>query len=146
MIPLDRNDPSYNAWRQLRDFSKDPKREPGLINVQKYNFGMAWFGIPTFFHQPVALTPADLLAGNVEVAIMGGYTDMGGGMRGAARGPQAFRTSEVYGGWGIVNLPNMQVLIDPFQELTIADYGDAPIDIMSTERSVHAIRLIGSRI
>ena len=35
IIPLDTGDPSYNAWRQLRDLSKDPKREPGVINVQK---------------------------------------------------------------------------------------------------------------
>lgn len=140
VIPLDTEDPSYNLWQTLRDFSKDPKREPGPINVQKYDMGMAWFGIPTFFHQPVALTPEDLKAGKVEVAIMGAYTDMGSGMRGAALGPNAFRNSEVYGGWGIVGTPNMHVLVDPLKELTVVDYGDAPIDLMSTERSMHAIR------
>jgi agmatinase len=46
VIPLDTGDPTYNAWKQLRDFSKDPKREPGPINVQKYDFGFSWFGIP----------------------------------------------------------------------------------------------------
>ena len=35
VIPLDTKDPSYNAWKTLRDFSKDPKREPGPINIQK---------------------------------------------------------------------------------------------------------------
>lgn len=140
VIPLDTKDPSYNLWQTLRDFSKDPKREPGPINVQKYPMGMSWFGIPTFFHQPIALTPEDLKAGKVEVAIMGGYTDMGSGMRGAAHGPNAFRNSEVYGGWGIIKTPNMHVMVDPFKELTVVDYGDAPIDPMSTERSIHAIR------
>ncbi len=140
VIPLDTKDPTYNIWNTLRDFSKDPKREPGPINIQKYNMGFSWMGIPTFFHLPVALTPEDLKAGKVEVAIMGGYTDMGVGMRGAAHGPNAFRNSEVYGGWGIVNLPNMHVMVDPLKVLTAVDYGDAPIDIMSTERSVHAIR------
>jgi agmatinase len=140
VIPLHTKDPSYNAWQKLRDFSKDPKREPGPINLQKYDFGWSWFGIPTFFHLPVALTTEDLKAGKVEVAIIGAYTDMGGGMRGAAHGPNAFRNSEVYGGWGIVSLPNMHVMIDPFQELTVVDFGDAPIDMMSTERSIHAIR------
>ncbi len=76
----------------------------------------------------------------VEIAIMGAYTDMGGGMRGANFGPNAFRNSEVYGGWGIADTPNMHVLVDPFKELVAADFGDAPIDLMSTERSVHAIR------
>jgi len=112
VIPLDTKDPSYNLWQTLRDFSKDPKREPGPINVQKYPMGMSWFGIPTFFHQPIALTPEDLKAGKVEVAIMGGYTDMGSGMRGAAHGPNAFRNSEVYGGWGIIKTPNMHVMVD----------------------------------
>lgn len=140
VIPLDTKDPSYNLWQTLRDFSKDPKREPGPINVQKYPMGMSWFGIPTFFHQPIALTPEDLKAGKVEVAIMGGYTDMGSGMRGAAHGPNAFRNSEVYGGWGIIKTPNMHVMVDPLKELTVVDYGDAPIDPMSTERSIHAIR------
>ena len=140
VIPLDTEDPTYNVWRTLRDFSKDPKREPGPINVQKYEMGMSWFGIQTFFHLPVALTPEDLKAGKVEVAIMGAYTDMGGGMRGAAHGPKAFRSSEVYGGWGIVGTPNMHVMLDPLKELVCVDYGDAPIDIMSTERSIHAIR------
>jgi hypothetical protein len=140
VIPLDTKDPSFNAWQQLRDFSKDPKREPGPINVQKYEFGWSWFGIPTFFHLPVALTPEDLKAGKVEVAIMGAYTDMSSGMRGAQHGPNAFRNSEVYGGWGVVELPNMHVMIDPFKKLTMVDYGDAPIDMMSKERSIHAIR------
>jgi agmatinase len=39
VIPLDESDPTYNAWRQLRDLSQDPKREPGIINIQKYDFG-----------------------------------------------------------------------------------------------------------
>jgi agmatinase len=140
VIPLDTGDPSYNAWQTIRDFGQDPKREPGPINIQKYDFGYSWFGIPTFFHLPVALTTEDLKAGNVDVAIMGAYTDMGGGMRGAAHGPNAVRNSEVYGGWGIVKTPQMHVMVDPFKELTCVDYGDAPIDIMSTERSIHAVR------
>lgn len=101
---MDTKDPTYNAWQTLRDFSKDRKREPGPINIQKYDWGMSWFGIPTFFHLPIALTPEDLRAGKVEVAIMGGYTDMGGGMRGAAHGSNAFRNSEVYGGWGVFDI------------------------------------------
>ncbi|NKB88506.1 MAG: arginase [Acidobacteria bacterium] len=139
-IPLDVEDPSYNLWRTLRDFSQDD-REPGLINVQKYDLGMAWAGIPTFFRKPIALTPADLKAGKVEVAVMGGYLDMGSGMRGAALGPNAFRNSDVYGGWGpLADAPNMHTMVDPMKDLVIADFGDAPIDIMSTERSLGAIR------
>ena len=41
VIPLDTSDPSCNVWRTLRDLSKDPKREPGIINLQKYAFGFS---------------------------------------------------------------------------------------------------------
>jgi agmatinase len=139
VIPLDTGDPSYNAWRQIRDFSKDPKREPGIINVQKYDMGMSYNAIPTFFNLPVALTPEDLKASKVDVAIMGAVTDMGTGMRGAAHGPNAVRNSQVYGGFG-VRQPHMHTMVDPLTDMVVADFGNAPIDIMSTERSVHAIR------
>ena len=139
IIPLDTGDPSYNAWRQLRDLSKDPKREAGVINVQKYDFGMSFNAMPTFFNLPIAMSPADLKASKVEVAVMGAVTDMGTGMRGAAHGPNAVRNSQVYGGYG-VRQPHLHTMVDPLQDLVVADFGNAPIDIMSTERSVHAIR------
>jgi agmatinase len=139
VIPLDTKDPSYNLWQVLRDFSKDPKREPGPINIQKYDMGMSFNAMPTFFNLPIALTPEDLLAGKVDVAIIGATTDMGTGMRGAAHGPNAVRNSQVYGGYG-ARQPHLHTMIDPLQDMVSVDYGNAPIDIMSTERSVHAIR------
>ncbi|MGI9318203.1 MAG: agmatinase family protein [bacterium] len=139
VIPLDTNDPSYNLWRQLRDFSNDPKREPGIINLKQYNFGMSYNHIPTFLGTSVALTPDDLRASSVEVAILGAVPDMGTGMRGTAHGPNAIRNSQVYGGYG-ARQPHMHTMTDPLEELVVADYGNAPIDIMSMERSVHAIR------
>jgi agmatinase len=139
VIPLDTGDPSYNLWRQLRDLSEDPAREPGIINIQKYNFALSYNAMPTFFHLPVAMSPADLEASQVDVAIMGAVPDMGTGMRGAAHGPNAVRNSNVYGGYG-TRQPHMHTMVDPLEELVVADFGNAPIDIMSTERSVHAIR------
>lgn len=139
VIPLDQNDPSYNAWRTLRDFSKDPKREPGPINIQKYDLGMSFNAMPTFFNLPIALTPEDLKAGKVDVAIIGAVPDMGTGMRGAAHGPNAVRNSQVYGGYG-ARQPHLHTMVDPLQDMISVDYGNAPIDIMSMERSVHAIR------
>ncbi len=139
VIPLDTNDPSYNLWQVLRDVSKDPKREPGPINIQKYDMGMSFNAMPTFFNLPIALTPDDLRAGKVDVAIIGAVTDMGTGMRGAAHGPNAVRNSQVYGGYG-ARQPHLHTMVDPLQDMVSVDYGNAPIDIMSTERSVHAIR------
>ena len=139
VIPLDTNDPSYNIWRQLRDLSEDPEREPGIINIQKYQFGMSYTAMPTFFFTPVAMSPADLKASQVDIAVMGAFTDMGSGMRGAAHGPNAVRNSNVYGGYG-TRQPHMHTMVDPLQELVVADFGNAPNDIMSTERSMQPIR------
>jgi arginase len=139
VIPLDTDDPTYNLWQTPRDDLSEG-REAGPINIQRYAGGAGWQGIPTFFKLPVALTPADLTAGDVDVAIIGAHTDMGGGYRGAAWGPLAMRASPSTVAWGEYSMDHMLTLVDPFKELTIVDYGDAPNDMMSTERSMHAIR------
>lgn len=139
VIPLDKGDPSYDAWRKLRDLSGDPKREPGIMNIQKYDYGMSYNAMPTFFNTPIAMTPEDLQVSKVDIAILGAVTDMGVGVRGAAHGPNAVRNSQVYGGYG-ARQPHMHTMVDPLQDLVVADFGNAPIDVMSTERSVHAIR------
>lgn len=87
VIPLNKDDPTFDMWKKKReDLSKG--REPGPINIQRYPGGMAFQGIPTFFKLPVALTPQDLSAGNVDVAIISAHTDMGMGVRGAITGPK----------------------------------------------------------
>jgi hypothetical protein len=78
VIPLDTKDPAYNVWQTTRD-DLMKGREPGPINIQRFPGGPGWAGIPTFFKLPIALTPEDLKAGDVDVAIIGAYTDMGGG-------------------------------------------------------------------
>ena len=139
-IPLDTSDPSFNLWKELRDTSKDPKREPGPINVQRLALTPAWSGIPTFFKLPIALNPQDLEAGNVDVAIMGAPLDMSFGMRGAAFGPKTLRASDRYLPGGAGTMPHMHTLVNPFEVLTIVDYGDAPVDPLSAERSMGPIR------
>jgi len=71
---------------------------------------------------------------------VGAYTDMGGGGRGAAWGPMAFRASPSTVGWGAFAMDHMLTLVNPFEELVMVDYGDAPVDMLSTERSMPAIR------
>ena len=140
VIPLDKEDPTYNLWKKRRS-DLEEGREPGPINIQRYPGGITPQGIPSFFRLPVALTANDLRAGQVEVAIVGAYIDMGLGSRGAVFGPQAFRAPPAdYGTWGAFSMPHMPTLINPFEELTMVDYGDAPVDPLSTERSVHAVR------
>lgn len=138
VIPLDTKDPSYNAWQTPRD-DLQQGRDPGSINPNRFPFGMAYTAMPTFFSQPLALTPADLSAADVDVAVIGAFTDMGSGMRGAAAGPNAFRNSQVYGGYGM-SQPHMMTMVDPMEALKVVDYGNAPNDMMSTERTMHAVR------
>lgn len=84
-IPLDAKDPTFNDWKMRRSPAFDTPRQPGPINVQRYVSSGPKQGIPTFFNLPVALTPADLVAGEVDVAIMGAGLDMGSGARGQDR-------------------------------------------------------------
>jgi len=136
-IPLDPRDPTLNLMNLFRDPDNNPKREPGPINIQKAVGGFIYQGIPTFFRLPVALGPEDLKAGKVEVAFMGASQDLSTGQRGTAYGPQAVRTGEVVGGWGeLMPLSHPQAGdVDFTKVLTCVDYGDAPIDILSGERS-----------
>ena len=140
IIKLNADDPTYDLWKKLRDDLSEG-REPGPINVQRYVGGMPWVGIPTFFHLPVALTPEDLKAGNVEVAIFG--AELIGDMRARSYGPQEMRNphrSEVYHNWGAFTMPELDSGLAALQELTIVDYGDAPTEPMSIERSIPEIR------
>jgi agmatinase len=122
VIVLDPNDPNLEVWRD-RDTSKDPKRDPGPISPH---------GALSFFGLPIAVTPADLKAGQVQVAILGAPIDMGVGYRGAGEGPRAFRAER--NGMG-----NMQTMVSWRETLKAVDYGDAVVDQFSIERSVPSV-------
>lgn len=135
-IRLNPDDPTFDPWSALRDTSGDPEREPGPFYP-----GRLWHsGVQTFFKLPVALTPSDLKAGKVEVAILGAPVDMGIGMRGAGNGPKSLRESlgVMPGG----DLAHIHVGVAWKQELVAVDYGDAPIDPWSVERSMPPVRTL----
>lgn len=140
VVPLDTEDPTYNAWRTpLPSYEGEKEgRTPGLVDPARF-YGQGYAQLPTFLHQPLAFTPEDLAAAEVDVAIMGAFTDMGSGARGASRGPNAVRNSSIYLGYG-ARQPHMHVMVDPLQDMTVVDYGNAPNDMMSTERTIHAVR------
>ena len=123
VIRLDPNDPNLEVWRD-RDISNDPPREPGPINVGS---------VLSFFGLPIARTVEDLVAGEVEVAFMGAPVDMGVGFRGAGEGPTAFRAMRR-------SVGSMETMVRWRNELTAVDYGNAPIDNLSVERSMPPIR------
>nr|MDJ0818214.1 arginase family protein [Desulfobacterales bacterium] len=64
-------DEGYDIPFVRRDRSKDPKREPGPINMQRYEYLLRKTEFPTYLGLPVAFTPEDLKAGKVDVAIVG---------------------------------------------------------------------------
>jgi agmatinase len=140
-IPLDPRDPTRDVTALYRDCRDNPKREPGPINIQKTLGGLAYQGIPTFFRAPVALCPEDLKADSVDIAIMGASVDLSIGQRGTAWGPQAVRTGETQNPWGeLVALAHPAVGdIDFMRVLKVVDYGDAPIDVLSPERSILSV-------
>ncbi|MFF5208317.1 arginase family protein [Streptosporangium sp. NPDC000396] len=128
------------GWQARVDPSAFPHRKPGLINVQRYQFVPAHSGIATFLGLPLCLTPEDLWAGGVEVAVVGAPVDMGIGRRGAAFGSRAIRANE----WVVARTPAMlmdsDTRINPFNELIVVDYGDAAVDAMNVEDSMEPIR------
>lgn len=139
-IPLNTEADGFNYWKTRRPAAFDTPRADGPVNVNRYLHAGPKLGIPTFFNLPVALTPQDLVAGEVDVAIVGAGLDMGTGFRGAAYGPRALRTGTVYGGSGMNDPQHMHTMVSPFNELVMVDYGDIAIDQLSTERSLEHIR------
>ena len=136
---LNPDDPTTDAWREtLPDLQAG--REPGLINLARYPFALSSHGIATFLQRPVALTPADLRAAEVEVAMVGAGLDFSGGMRGAAFGPRALRANDMYLPNVAAGLPHTHVMVDALDELVICDYGDAAVDFESVHRSIEPVR------
>ncbi|MEL7312528.1 MAG: agmatinase family protein [Pseudomonadota bacterium] len=132
-IPLNTEAPDFNGWKTMMPKSLTRDREPGPIYLSRY-ISNRRSGVRTFAGAPLAIYPEDLIAGNVEVAIVGAPLDMGSYYRGQRFGPQAMRNE--YGAGG----PDMNTMINPSKELSIVDYGDIAIDNMSTEISVHHVR------
>ena len=133
------DDPTKDVWRIAReDLQGD--RPPGLIHLNRYPFSMAPAGIATFLQRPVALTPADLRAAEVDVALVGAGVDMSAGMRGTGFGPRALRSHDMYLPSMAIGLTHQHTRVDAFEELVVADYGDAPVDPESSYRSIEPIR------
>lgn len=143
-IPLNPDDVSIDTWQQVREDLKD--RTPGLVDVQRYPGHYTWLGIPTFFRLPIALTPADLEAGQVDVAIMG--AESASDPRARSWGPAEMRNPRNMQvmGWGSFLTGSMHTLLNPFETMTVVDYGDAPNEPFSLERTLAAVRTYVSDI
>jgi agmatinase len=85
----------------------------------------SYAGGATFSKIPLVLDPAELVG--ADVAILGAPVDETVSNRPGARfGPRAIRLSDPSGG-SPPPRPNMDVGVDPFEVLTVVDYGDAEV-------------------
>ena len=107
------------------------KREPGPFSVHRYLEPKS--GIPTFGGAKVAVWPEDLVAGNVDVAIMGVPSDMSSGQRDAAWAPDEMRALNT------IATPDVQSLVKPLEVLSVVDYGNLHVDAMSLERTINHV-------
>ena len=107
---------------------REMEREPGPFGVHRYLYPKS--GVPTFGGAKVAIWPEDLIAGNVDVAIMGVPSDMSSGQRDAAWAPDEMRAMNTIG------TPDVQSLVKPMETLTVVDYGNVYVDRLSVERTI----------
>ena len=134
-IPLNTESARFNAWRLLRPRSMDPEREAGPVALGRYD-GRG--GPPTFGGFPLALTKEDLIAGEVDVAILGAPLNMGSGWRDS--GERATVELRLRGRY--LGVADQYVLLDASKVLKVVDYGDVAVDNESTERSMQHVREI----
>lgn len=128
-------------WNAERDRSHDPQREPGALNLNRYENERPQQGlVHTFLRLPYCLTLDDLRASGAEVAICGVPFEMAISRGGMSWGPMAIRQSD-YLPSPPLERPHLSVRVDPLQTLTVVDYGDAavtPYDINATHGSIRA--------
>ena len=134
-IPFNTESPDFNAWRLLRPRSMDPEREAGPVALGRYGEGG---GPPTFGGFPLALSKEDLVAGEVDVAILGAPLNMGSGWRDS--GERATVDLRLHG--QAMGGDDQYVQINASEVMTVVDYGDVAVDNDSTERSMRHVREI----
>ncbi len=110
---------------------RDMERDSGPFSVHRYLNPNS--GVPTFGGAKVAIWPEDLVAGDVDVAIVGIPSDMSSGRRDAAWAPDEMRALNT------IARPDGKSLLRPLEVLSVVDYGNFRVDHMSTERSVDHI-------
>lgn len=117
-----------------------PPRTPGPVQVNRPRGERGWAGIQTFMKLPVCLTPEDLTAGEMDVAVLGVPWDgTVVGRAGTQLGPMAIRSADYIGGYGL-SLPHLDVRVDPLEHLRACDYGDAEVLVGNTLGTFDLVR------
>lgn len=127
-IPLNLTTQGFNQFIVTPKPLRKIQRDDGPFSTSRYMFPRT--GVSTFAGAKVAIYPEDLIAGNVDVAIIGIPSDMSSGRRNAEYGPRYMRAMNT------IATRDVQSLLDPMEVLSVVDYGDFAIDNMSGERSI----------
>lgn len=107
--------------------------------VSRGDHEMAWSGIQTFLKLPVCLTPEDLRAGEVDVAVGGAPWDgTATGLTGTHLGPRAIRQGDYIS--SSRHLTHLNVRLNPLEHLTVVDYGDADVLIGNPQGTYDNVR------
>lgn len=126
--------------------ARQPVRSPGPVSVNRYDTEPAWLGIQTFLKMPFCMTPEDLRAGGIDIAIGGIPWDGTQLTRsGTHLGPQAIRACD-YHPSPPFERPHQHVRVDPLEHLNVCDYGDANIINGDTDRTFANIRAFVTEI
>jgi len=134
-VPLNLTARPFNDAVPTPEPLRQIEREPGPFSVHRYLFPES--GVPTFGGARVAIWPEDLVAGKVDVAIIGVPLNLGSGRRDASNGPDAMRALDS------ISTPDLQSLVKPLEALSVVDYGDFGYDLFSVERSVaHVVDMV----
>ena len=145
-----RQDEATNIWRDLREKGRNPAREPGPIDIQRYALQLEPLGIKTFFQLPVALDREDLVAGEVDVAIFGAPTAVLPHSSGCMWAPAEIRYTRDWGAYGDPKFPlswiEYETLINPFEFVNAVDYGDAGLNPYSQSQTLEEIRRVTREI
>ena len=134
-VPLNLKSKTFNALQTTPAPLRKMQREPGPFSVHRYLVPMS--GVPTFGGAPVAIWPEDLVAGKVDVAIVGVPSNASSGRRDSGNGPNEMRALNT------IATPDVKALINPLDVLSVVDYGDFRDNWLSTEMTVgHVASLV----
>lgn len=133
-----------DAFYARRDRSNDPQREPGLTNPQRYAAGLVQYGFPTFLGAPMAFTMEDLMAGNVDVALVGlAISDQAvPGANFAANKMRVLTDWMSFPAGGTNNMLGVD-----YGKLVIADYGNVGVNLITdNQRNVEEVHKVVAEI
>jgi agmatinase len=116
------------------------ERKSGPLTLSRYGWEPSYSGIQTFMKLPLCLSPGDLTAGGIDVAVGGAPWDGTNTARaGTHLGPQAVRHCDNL--WAPpYGRPHLHTRVDLFEHLKVADYGDAEVVVGNPARTYENIR------